>query len=70
MNKSYEELFNRLNEIVNLLQNQEINIDESIELFKEGVELQKQCQLILSDAEARVVNILDENNQEVPFSEL
>lgn len=67
--KSYEELYHRLNQIVEALQNEEIDIDNSIELFKEGIEIQKECRLILKNAEEKVTKILDENNEEHEFSE-
>lgn len=68
MNKSYEEAFAELEVIVNKLQDESTNIDEAIELFKAGIELQKHCQKILDDAQNKVVTILNEENEEEEYS--
>ncbi len=66
--KTYEEAYNELEIIVTKLQQENINIDESIELFKTGIELKKYCDSILSSAEENVVKILNENNEPVDFN--
>ena len=37
--KTYEEAMTRLDEIINLLENNEASLDESLDLYKEGVSL-------------------------------
>ena len=65
-NKSFEENLNRLKEIVKLIQSGELSLDESIEVFKEGIELSKYLENKLSSVEAEAVKIF-ENNELVDF---
>lgn len=60
MNITYEEAFNRLEQIISQLQSEDVNLDEAIDLFKQGVELQKHCNALLSDAEKKVAKVLNE----------
>ena len=65
-NKSFEENLNRLKEIVKLIQGGELSLDESIEVFKEGIELSKYLENKLSSVEAEAVKIF-ENDELVDF---
>ena len=60
MNLTYEEAFNRLEQIIGQLQSEDVNLDEAIDLFKQGVELQKHCNTLLIDAEKKVAKVLNE----------
>lgn len=60
MNLTYEEAFNRLEKIISQLQSEDVNLDEAIDLFKQGVELQKHCNRLLKDAEKKVAQVLNE----------
>ncbi len=66
--KSFKEDYNRLDEIVKELADDQKDIDESIELFKEGVELYKRCSKKLEEAQAEVVKITKDQIEE-PFDE-
>ncbi len=68
-NDNYEVLYKELNEIVNKLQNDDLDIDTSIELFKRGVEIKNKCLDILNKAQEEVVGILDKDNNIGEFSE-
>ncbi len=65
-NKSFEENLNRLKEIVKLIQSGELSLDDSIEVFKEGIELSKYLENKLSSVEAEAVKIF-ENDELVDF---
>ena len=41
--KTYEEAMARLDEIIDLLENNEASLDESLDLYKEGVSLAAFC---------------------------
>ena len=41
--KTYEEAMARLDEIINLLENNKVSLDDSIALYQEGVELASYC---------------------------
>ena len=60
MNLTYEEAFTRLEKIISQLQSEDVNLDEAIDLFKQGVELQKHCNTLLKDAEKKVAKVLNE----------
>ena len=60
-NKSFEENLNRLKEIVKLIQSGELGLDESIEVFKEGIELSKYLEEKLSSIEQKAVKVFENN---------
>ena len=60
-NKSFEENLNRLKEIVRLIQSGELSLDDSIEIFKEGIELSKYLECKLSSIEQNAVKIFENN---------
>ena len=60
-NKSFEENLNRLKEIVRVIQSGELSLDESIEVFKEGIELSKYLEDKLSSIEQKAVKIFENN---------
>ena len=60
-NKSFEENLNRLKEVVRLIQSGELSLDESIEVFKEGIELSKYLEEKLSSIEQKAVKIFENN---------
>lgn len=60
--KTYEQAISRLEEIVNLLENNKIPLEESILLFQEGIELSKYCDDKLKNIQEKVAQIY-ENGQ-------
>ena len=60
-NKSFEENLNRLKEIVRLIQSGELSLDESMEFFKEGIELSKYLETKLSSIEQKAIKIFENN---------
>lgn len=63
----FKDKYQKLEEIVTELSEQEQDIDKSIELFKEGIKLYKECQKDLSSAQEEVVKILAENGEEIEY---
>ena len=55
--KTFEENLSRLEEISNLLESGEIGLEESIELFKEGVKISKECISTLKKAEVKITEL-------------
>ncbi len=53
----FEEALARLTEINEKLESEEISLDDSIELFKEGLELSKLCQQKLDNAKLEIEKI-------------
>ena len=60
-NKSFEENLARLREVVRLIQSGELNLDESIEVFKEGIELSKYLEDKLSSIENKAIKLFENN---------
>lgn len=59
--KTYEEAMARLDEIIDLLENNEASLDESLDLYKEGVSLAAFCDTKLKDVDREVTKIFEEN---------
>lgn len=55
---TFEQAMNRLEEIVKMLENNDISLDKSVELFQEGIQLSKYCSDKLTDVEEKVSKIL------------
>ena len=53
----FEEALNKLAEINEKLESDEISLDESVKLFKEGVELSRICQKKLDEAKLEIEKI-------------
>ncbi len=61
---NFEDSMKRLEEIVNELEKGDLNLDESVKKFEEGMKISKQCNKILQDAEKKIT-ILLENDGEI-----
>jgi exodeoxyribonuclease VII small subunit len=57
--ENFEELMKKLEEITNKLEKEELNLDESVELFEEGMKISKQCSSKLQNAEKRITMLLN-----------
>lgn len=53
----FEEALERLAEINEKLESEEISLDDSIKLFKEGLELSKLCQKKLDEAKLEIEKV-------------
>ncbi len=60
--KTFEEALKRLEEIVSKLENGDISLEESINIFKEGVELTKFCKQKLNTAETQLKKLVKDEN--------
>lgn len=63
--KSFEESLKRLEEISELLESDEITLEDSIELYEEGIKLSKKCYSILDKAELKVEQLNKEIEEEL-----
>jgi exodeoxyribonuclease VII small subunit len=66
----FEEALQRMEEIVEILENEEVPLEDSIALYKEGLSLSAICQEILAVAEGEIVQLQKEAGgtfSEVPF---
>ncbi len=60
--KTYEELVGRLEEILNLLDDSDLELEQSIKLYKEGMDLVVKCNKYLSDYETQISEIKKTTN--------
>ena len=63
--KSFEVLMNELEEIVEKLENGELALEESVELFEKGVGITKACAKILDGAQQKVTMLVQKPNGDV-----
>lgn len=66
----FENSLARLEEIVGKLENANLSLDEAMKLFEEGVQLSRECQKYLEQAEGKVEILLKKAGGEmaaVPF---
>lgn len=54
----FEKSLARLEEVVRRLESPQLSLDEAMKLFEEGVELSRECQKQLEEAEGRVEILL------------
>ena len=61
---SFEKDLSRLNEIVKKLESADLTLDESLDLYKEGVELSVKCKKTLEQAKLTVIQMDGDNTDE------
>ena len=64
MNKeNFEESMKKLETIVTELENGNLNLDESVKKFEEGMKIAKQCNTILENAEKKITILLEKDGE-------
>lgn len=58
---SFEETMKRIEEIANILEKNDVNLDNALKLYQEGMELSNKCYSFLNDVEQQSIKILQEN---------
>ena len=67
-NLSFEESLEKLEEIVNKLENGDVPLDDAIEEFKKAMDLVKICNDKLNDAEESIAKIVKDNGEIIEFN--
>lgn len=67
--KTFEENMSELQAIVEKLENGDVNLDDAIEEFQKAMELIKNCDSKLKEAEDTISKIVGENSEVVEFSQ-
>ena len=67
----FDKTLQRLEDLVNAMEEGELSLEESLKAFEEGVKLTRECQKLLDDAEQRVNLLVAEEDQQelIPFEE-
>lgn len=60
---NFEELMKKLEGIVTELENGNLNLDESVKRFEEGMKIAKQCNTILENAEKKITILLEKDGE-------
>lgn len=63
MSKSFEEQMENLEKIVSELEKGDLNLDDSITKFEEGIKISKECNKILQEAEKKITMLVNENGE-------
>ena len=56
---NFEKELNRLKEIVSLIQQKDLSLDKSIELYEEGAKIVKELNAALAEAEKKVEQVIE-----------
>jgi exodeoxyribonuclease VII small subunit len=59
---SLEDLFQNLDEVISRLEGEEVSLEESFQLYQEGMNMLKQCNATIDTVEKKV-QILDEDGE-------
>ena len=68
MNKSFEEQMEKLEQIVEELEKGNLNLDDSVAKFEEGMQISKECNKMLEEAD-KTITILVNKDGEVSVEE-
>ena len=60
-NLTYEDAFDRLQKITELLENGNVTLDDSIKYYEQGILLKNFCEKKLKNAEMKIKNVLDKS---------
>ena len=63
--KSFEELMGTLENIVQTLEKCDLNLDESVAKFEEGMKISKECNKMLENSEKRISILLENSDGEI-----
>lgn len=61
--ENFEEMLDKLENIVQSLEKDDLNLDESISKFEDGMKLAKDCNKKIEEAEKRITILLNENGE-------
>lgn len=63
MAKNFEEQIEKLENIVNELEKGDLNLDESVAKFEEGIKISKECNEILETAEKKITILVNQDGE-------
>ena len=64
--ENLEEMFKDLEELIGQMENEEITLEQTFDLYNNGMELLKKCNLSIDEVEKKVL-VLDENGETDEF---
>ena len=60
---NFEKKMEELEKIVNDLENGDLNLEDSVKKFEDGMKISKECSNLLEDTEKRITIILENNGE-------
>ena len=66
---NFEESMDKLENIVTELEKGNLNLDETLKKFKEGIKLSKECNEILQEAEKKITILIENANGDIEESD-
>lgn len=63
MKKSFEEQMEELEKIVGELEKGDLNLDDSVTKFEEGIKISKECNKILEEAEKKITILINKDGE-------
>lgn len=60
---NFEENMDKLEKIVQELEKGDLNLDDSIKKFEEGMKISKECNKYLEDAEKKITVLIENKNE-------
>ena len=63
MTKSFEEQIEDLEQIVNELEKGDLNLEDSVSKFEQGIKLSKQCNKTLEEAEKKITILVNQDGE-------
>ena len=64
--ENLEEMFKDLEELIGKMENEDITLEQTFDLYNNGMELLKKCNLSIDEVEKKVL-VLDENGETDEF---
>ena len=64
--ENLEEMFKDLEELIGKMENEEITLEQTFDLYNNGMELLKKCNLSIDEVDKKVL-VLDENGETDEF---
>ena len=63
MENNFENKMKKLEEIVNELEKGELNLNDSVSKFEEGIKISKECNKILEEAEKKITILVNKDGE-------
>lgn len=63
-NKSFKEKMDRLEEIVRILEENQVDLEKAIDLFEEGLVLSKECNNTLSKFDSKISDLIQKYEEQ------
>lgn len=63
MSKSFEENMEELEKVVAELEKRDLNLDDSVSRFEQGIKISKECSKILEEAEKKITILVKKDDE-------